>query len=162
MIEFVLSRLSMSLCALVVIVTIAPVICSLPWSTEAPNSHDSLEHLVSRFQEVENAPGEVSLRAMLDDYPLREGEHFILRQGSLCLVGPDLQEARSIPEGFEIYVGRYGAEVRVEQVQLDHSSMMTLSKENTEQGTSLKAYIENLEATSETLSLNLSTSSMLL
>ena len=162
MLEFMLSRLTMSICAIIVLLTLAPWAYSLPQAGEVVNSLDSLEELASRFDEVATAPGEAKLELAVRDYLQQEGDRFILRQNSLWFVNKEIQNARPIPEGFRIYVSSGIAEVEVEEAQLEWASMLSLSKHLARNQVIMEVHIENLEATSETFSPNLSTSSMLL
>jgi len=162
MLEFMLSRLTMSVCAIIVLLTLAPVVCSIPWSTEGTPSRTALEELALRFQEVAIAPGDARLMIALSDYLDEEGEYLVLRQGSLWLMSGAVQEARPLPEGFQIYVPSYSGEIKVEQARLEWASTLTLSKSVIRDMPILEAHIENLEATSETFSAKPFTSSSLL
>jgi hypothetical protein len=127
-----------------------------------PASQTSLDQLASRFQEVANAPGEARLELSMSDYLGQEGEHLILRPGGLWLVDSEVLEVRPLPEGFLIFVRYNGAEIRADQAELNWASTLTLSKSIASDDVFLEAHIENLEATSETASANLSMSFSLL
>jgi hypothetical protein len=162
MIEFMLSRLTMSICAILVLLTLAPAIWTLPWPMADLVSRSSLDQLASRFQEVANAPGQARLELSMSDYLEREGMHLILRPGGLWLIDNEVQEVQPLPEGFLIFIRCDGAEVRTEHAQLNWATTLTLSKSIASDDVILEAHIENLEATSETASANLSMSFSLL
>jgi hypothetical protein len=162
MMEFILSRLTMSICALILMLTLAPVLCGLPWSAEPSTSSDTLDRLASVFREVENAPGEALVKLELSDYPIQEEERLLLRKGSIWLIGQGHEEARSVPQGYQILLRQGSGETVVEQAWLDGNALLTLSKTISGEGESLEAHIENFEATSDTRSANPSTSSMVL
>jgi hypothetical protein len=162
MIEFMLSRLTMSICAILVLLTLAPVICTLPGPMEDSVLRSSLDQLASRFKEVANAPGKARLELSMSDYLEREGMHIILRPEGLWLVDNEVQEVQPLPEGFLIFVCCDGVDVRTEQAQLNWATTLTLSKSIASDDVFLEAHIENLEATSETASANLSMSFSLL
>ncbi|MDD1756123.1 MAG: hypothetical protein LUQ39_04735 [Methanomassiliicoccales archaeon] len=78
------------------------------------------------------------------------------------MVDSEVLEVRPLPEGFLIFVRYNGAEIRADQAELNWASTLTLSKSIASDDVILEAHIENLEATSETASANLSMSFSLL
>jgi hypothetical protein len=162
MIEFMLSRLTMSLCAVIIILTLAPLMYSLPLDENDEGSCSSLEVLVSRFDELSSTPGESKLELTIRDYLMDEDDNFILRKQSLMLICEEGCSVRPFQEGIRIFLASDTSEVEVEEAKLGWASIMVLSKIPTQYGAILEAHIENLEATSDTLAANMSTSSKLL
>jgi hypothetical protein len=162
MLEFMLSRLTMSLCAVIILLTLAPIVYSLSQGEEGLNSYDSLEELGLRFDELATSPGEVKLELFIKDYLQLESDYFILRQSSLWFVSVDGRSARSIPDGLRIFMVSGSSNIEVGEARLGWSSIVTLSKRSNQFGVNIEVYIENLDATSITLEANISTSSRLL
>jgi hypothetical protein len=160
MLEFMLSRLVMSICALLVLLVLAPVCVQLPSGiTGQPDA--SLEELESRFEEVAAAPGEATLVVEMGDY-LGEGDLLFLYPSAISLVGNDGQSSCSLPGEFQITTEHGDEKHQLDKAVLDQRSCLHLSKHRSEDGMALEAHIENLAATSATLSPNTSTSSRVL
>lgn len=162
MMEFMLSRLTLSLCAAIVLITLAPLMCSFYLGENDQSSCDSLEALVSRFDELSSSHGEVKLELAIQDYLNDEGDNFILHKRTLTLISSEGSTARPIQESIRIYVSTGSLEVEVEEAKLGWTSKMTLIKGPSQSGAIVEAHIENLEATSVTLAANMSTSSKVL
>jgi hypothetical protein len=162
MLEFMLSRLTMSLCAVIILLTLAPMVYSLPQGEDGLNSFDSLEELGSRFDEMATSPGEVKLELSIKDYLQSESDYFILCQQSLWFVNVDGRSVRSIPDGLRIFMVSGSSNMEVGEARLGWSSIVVLSKRSNLFGVNMEVYIENLDATSNTLAANISTSSRLL
>jgi hypothetical protein len=160
MLEFMFSRLVMSICALLVLLALAPLCVHPP--SETANPPDALLYeLESRFEEVVAAPGEATLVVEMGDY-LEEGELLFLYPSAISLVGDEGQSSFSLPGEFQIITERGDKEHQLDKAVLDQRSCLHLSKHRSEDGMVLEAHIENLAATSATLSPNTSTSARVL
>ena len=160
MFELMLSRLVMSICALLVLLTLAPICVQLP-SGIAGQSIDSLDELESRFEEVAAAPGEAKLAIEMGDY-LEEGDLLFLYPSAISLVRNDGQSSHPLPGEFRITVAHDDDEQLLDKAVLDQYSDLYLSKHRSADGMTLEAHIENLAATSATVSPNTSTSARVL
>ena len=160
MLEFMLSRLVMSICALMVLFAIAPVCVQLP-SEVAGRSDASLDELGSRFEEVAAAPGDATLAIEMSDY-LEEGDLLFLYPSAISWVGNDGQSSRPLPGEFRITMAHGDEERLLEKAVLGRHSVLYLSTQRSAYGITLEAHIENLAATSATFPPNTSTSARVL
>jgi hypothetical protein len=159
MLEFLFSRLTMSLCAIMVLFALAPLACSSFISDHGNSPEDALKQLASRFDEVAYSSGEVRLELHVSDY-LREGiDYFLLRGQSLWLEGEETCLDCHLPYPFRIYLDSGGSEVELEEARLSRGSTLTLWRNLAGVGAVLEAHIENFDAISDTLSPNISASS---
>lgn len=160
MLEFMLSRLVMSICALLVLLALAPI-CVQPPSGISDRPYASLNDLGSRFEEVASAPGEATLAIEMGDY-LEEGDLLFLYPSAISLVVHDGQSICPLPVEFQITVDHGDEKHLLDKAVLDQRSRICLSKHRSEDGMALEAHIENLVATSATFSPNTSTSARVL
>ncbi len=161
MLEFLLSRSVMSLCAVIVLLTVAPLAVTIhQYGGNVPGN--SLEELASRFEDIAILPGEARIRIEVRDYLGSESNHFVLYQRSIWLVGPQGRFAHSIPFDCRLFLTSLLYQKEVTEADLDWNSVMTLNKWSDRNGTRIEAHIENFEATSLTFMANLSTSSKVL
>jgi hypothetical protein len=160
MLEFMLSRLVMSICALLVLLALAPI-CVHPPSGTADPPHALLNDLESRFEEVAAAPGEANLVILMADY-LEEGDLLLLYPSAISLVENNGQTSCPLPAEFKITTDNGDEEHQLDKAILDQRSYLRLSKLRSEDGMALEAHIENLVATSATLSPKTSTSARVL
>jgi hypothetical protein len=160
MLELMLSRLVMSICAMLVLLALAPLCVQLP-SGIAGQPDATLDELESRFEEVAAAPGEATLAIEMGDY-LEEGDLLLLYPSALSLVGNDGQSIRPLPGEFRITMAHGDEEHVLDKAVLDQHSSLYLSKHRSADGMTLEAHIENLAATSATFSPNTSTSARVL
>ena len=162
MLEFLLSRLTMTLCGVIVLLALAPMASSLPLGEDSDIAFDSLRELASRFDEVASCPGEIKLELKVCEYLHDGGDHFTLFKQSLWLESKRGYLAISLATAFRIYLDSARSSIEIEKGELSWGSVITLCKHPVGDGALFEAHIENLEATSDTLSPNRSTSSMVL
>ena len=160
MLEFMLSRLVMSICAMLVLLALAPA-CLQPPSEIVDRPEASIDELESRFDEVVAAPGEATLVIEMGDY-LEEGDLLFIYPMAISLVGNDGQSSRPLPEEYRITMVHGDEEQLLDSAVLDQHSSLHLYKHRSADGMTLEAHIENLAVTSATFSPNTSTSARVL
>lgn len=152
----------MSVCAVVALMALGPVILGPFQSDRAQSLSQGLDELAGCFEDVACCPGEARLLVDVSRFASNDGERFLLREGSLWAISDGQQLARSIPPGFRLLICNEEDRIEVVELVLMPSHTLVLEGHLVQGGRVLEAHIENFDATSETLSAKLSASSLVL
>jgi hypothetical protein len=152
----------MSVCAVAVLMALGPVILGSLSVDRQGVSAQGIDELVRCFEDVAVCPGEATMVIEADRFLADEGEHFVLRGATLWMFGNGMQLARDVPSGFTLFLKDAEGCEEVPEAAIWPNHLLILEGRSIEGRKVLCAYIENLSATSATLSANLSISSSVL
>jgi hypothetical protein len=156
--EFVLSRTVMGACAVVLIVIIVPLLTSPMEQAEERLARDQLAQLANELRRAASAPYELSIRLGTDALLSGEGDRLCLEKGSIWLVRGLARLAEEVPEDITLFMLSKAGPMQVLQAEVLPGGIVLVTRTRHHDGFVTRAYIENFEATLETVDANVSTS----
>jgi len=162
LLEFVLSRVTLSICATMLILCLAPWFVGSMEGADDDLEKSSFQELALIFTGATTSPHRLHLEVRISDYLSAEGSFIHLEKGSIWLVRGTERMAQEVPSQFMLFMLKSGIVQEVQSADLTGMSKLTIVREEIDGRPQAFVYIENLDATSCTASAKRSTSSSLL
>lgn len=143
---------------MVLIVIIVPLLTSPMDQAEERMARAQLSELADELRRAAWAPYELSIRLGTEDLLRGEGARLRFEKGSIWLVRHDARLAEEVPEDIALFMVSKAGPRQVPQADVLPGGIVLVTRVRDHHGFVTRAYIENFEATSETVAANLATS----